>query len=380
MKPKIAIVRGKFLNRYEMQFFEPLVRDFDITAFGSLTPYHDHFAFPVVKLPSPMDVPDFPYKMPILNRIFIDAHYLLGLEERLKGFDIIHSAETYFHYTQQALNAKKRGYVNNVIATVLENIPFNNESIWGRKTYKKKARKELDHIIALTNKTKGALIMEGCDTSKITVISHFVDTKRFQPINDRSMRYFYRNPATILFVGRLEEYKGVFDVVGAARNLLSDRDLNNITLRFLFVGEGSQRQKLLELEKSLGIEKFITHKTASYEEMPVVFQGADIFVAPSTSTSTWAEQYNTSLLEAQASGLPIVTTRTGGIPENVGNAAVLVEPGDAVALTDALKHYILDPRLRRSYSLKARERAVNVHDISIGARKMKDLYLKLLEP
>src|SRR3990172_767068 len=96
---KIAIVRGKFLNRYEMQFFEPLVRYFDITAFGSLTPFHDRYAFPVVKLASPMDLPDFPYKMPILNRLFTDAHYLLGLTERLQGFDLVHSAETYFYYT-----------------------------------------------------------------------------------------------------------------------------------------------------------------------------------------------------------------------------------------------------------------------------------------
>jgi len=56
MKPKIAIVRGKFLNKYEMQFFEPLVKNYDITAFGSYTPFHERFAFPVVKLPSPMDI------------------------------------------------------------------------------------------------------------------------------------------------------------------------------------------------------------------------------------------------------------------------------------------------------------------------------------
>src|SRR5579859_6371060 len=156
---KIAIVRGKFLNAYEMQSFEPLAQKYDITAFGSLKPYHQDFAFPVVKLPSPMDVPEFPKKMPVVNRLFTDAHYLYGLEEKLKGFDLVHGAETYFHYTQQALNAKKRGYIKKVIATVLENIPFNNEGIHGRKEFKKRARKELDHIIALTQRTRDALIL-----------------------------------------------------------------------------------------------------------------------------------------------------------------------------------------------------------------------------
>src|SRR3990172_12886687 len=159
MKKKIAIVRGKFLNRYEMQFFEPLIRDFDITAFGSLTSFHDRFRFPVVKLPSPMDLPDFPYKMSVLNRLLTDAHYLVGLEEKLRGFDLVHTAETYFHYTQQCLNAKRKGYVKKVIATVLENIPFNNEGIWGRKAFKKRAREELDHVIALTHKTKEVLLL-----------------------------------------------------------------------------------------------------------------------------------------------------------------------------------------------------------------------------
>src|SRR5581483_1784343 len=112
----------------------------------------DAFAFPVVKLPSPMDLPDFPYKMPILNRIFTDAHYLLGLEENLKGYDLVHTAETYFHYTQQAIEAKQKGQVKKVIATVLENIPFNNEGIWGRKEFKSNARENLDHMIALTER------------------------------------------------------------------------------------------------------------------------------------------------------------------------------------------------------------------------------------
>jgi glycosyltransferase involved in cell wall biosynthesis len=352
-KPKIAIIRGKFLNRYEMQFFEPLIEDFDITAFGSLTPYHDRFVFPVVKLPSPMDIPDFPYKMPVLNRLCIDAHYLWGLEEKLKGFDLVHSAETYFHYTQQALTAKRKGYVKKVIATVLENIPFNNEGIWGRKAFKERARNELDHIIALTNKTKEALLAEGADVKKITVISHYVDTKRFHPVQKRDSKNL-----TVLFVGRLEEEKGVLDVVQVAR-LFPD-------VRFLFVGDGSLKNRVLE------------HRMVSYDEMPAVYREADIFVAPSKPRVTWEEQYNTALLEAQASGLPIVTTSSGGIPENVGDAAMIVPPGDVRAIAESLKRFILNASLRRQYGIKARARAERVHDITIGSRKLKDLYLSLL--
>lgn len=358
MKPKIAIVRGKFLNKYEMQFFEPLIKDFDITAYGSLTAYHDQFAFPAVKLPSPMDLPDFPYKMPILNRLCVDAHYLYGLEKRLTGSDLVHTAETYFHYTQQCLNAKKKGIVKKVIATVLENIPHNNEGIWGRKKFKARARNELDHIIALTNRTKEALLAEGADPNKITVISHFVDTRRFRPSKKK------HNQLTILFVGRLEEYKGIFDFIEAANMLRQD-----FPVRFRMAGDGSELKK---------IPDWIQVMHATYDEMPRIYNDADIFVAPSKPTKTWEEQYCTALLEAQAAGLAIVTTKTGGIPENVGDAAVLVQPGDVAAIAASIKEFILNSGKRNEYATRARKRAETVHDIAIGSAKMAALYHKLL--
>lgn len=377
---KVAIVRGKFLNRYEMQFFAPLIRSFDITAFGSFNPYHDQFPFPVVKLPSPMDLPEFPYKMPILNRLFTDAHYLLGLEEKLKGFDLVHSAETYFRYTQQCLNAKKSGYVKKVIATVLENIPFNNEGIHGRKDYKVRARHELDYIIALTKKTRDALILEGMDSNKITVISHFVDTKRFVPDAKRqkSLSDPHKRSFAILYAGRLEEYKGVFDLIDAVSLLERDKMLKGYDVTVRFVGMGSEFSRMQRKTRGLLKNWHSSYESATYDEMLKVYQEADIFVAPSRPTSTWEEQYCTALLEAQAAGLPIVTTRSGGIPENVGDAAVLVPPGDTNAIARSIKEYLVNPHMRMKYAQRARRRATAMHDISIGAKKMAELYRHVL--
>jgi alpha-maltose-1-phosphate synthase len=380
MKKKIAIVRGKFLNKYEMQFYEPLIKRFDLTAFGSLQPFHDKYVFPVVKLPSPMDLScgaGSRFARPILNRLFIDAHYLFGLEISLRGFDLVHTAETYFHYTQQCLNAKRKGYVGKVIATVLENIPFNNEGIWGRKAFKKRAREELDHIIALTNKTKEALLDEGADPKKITVISHFVDTKRFRPSSNAMARDGHtKKTLTILFVGRLEEYKGVLDILSAAEKLSKDEDLEKYILHWLFVGEGSLKNQMIRREERSDL--FVIHDCVSYDQMPGIYDEADILVAPSKPTRTYDEQYCTALLEAQASGLPIVTTKTGGIPENIGNAGILVPPGDVDAIAHSIKEYILHPSLRNFYARKARIRAETVHDITIGAKKLAALYNSLL--
>ncbi|KKU88357.1 MAG: hypothetical protein UY16_C0008G0004 [Candidatus Gottesmanbacteria bacterium GW2011_GWA2_47_9] len=180
------------------------------------------------------------------------------------------------------------------------------------------------------------------------------------------------------YIGRLEEYKGVFDVLEAARILISDPELATYSLRLLFVGDGGEIREMRRMEQTLGMGRFVEHLVASYEKMPSVYQSADIFVAPSKPTPTWEEQYNTALLEAQASGLPIVTTNTGGIPENVGDAAVIVEPGDIQAITRAIKRFILDAKLRLLYAHKARKRAETVHDARIGADKLARLYEQVL--
>jgi glycosyltransferase involved in cell wall biosynthesis len=376
----IALVRGAFLNQYEMQTFGPLAKRYDLTAFSSLRPLHVQFPFPVVKLPSPMDLPEVPFKMPILNRMFIDAHYLVGLEKRLRGFDLVHTAETYYHYTQQALAAKRRGHVKKVIATVLENIPNNNEGIWGRRGFKARARKELDHVVALSRLTRDALLKEGMDAAKITVIGFGIDTKRFTPVSRRAGN----RPLTILFCGRLEEYKGIFDLLDATRMLAADPSTRKHIGKVMFVGEGTQKERLVSQANTWGLEKLVRFESHSYDEMPRVYTGADIFVAPSKEQKDkrgnviWREQYGMVLLEAQAAGLPIVTTRSGAIAENVGDAALLVLPSSPKALAKAIRGFVLDAQMRKAYGAQARKRAQTVHDARAVAARIAQVYERVM--
>jgi glycosyltransferase involved in cell wall biosynthesis len=374
--PQIAIVRGKFLNRYEMQAFAPLTRDYSIRAFSSLTPLHDQFAFPLVKLPSPMDLPNFPYKMPLLNRLMIDAHYLVGLEAKLRNTDLVHTAETYFHFTQQCLNAKQRGLVRKVIATVWETIPHNNEGIWGRSSFKKRALRELDHILAVTNKAKAALMTEGADPARISVVGASVDTSVFYP--DVSKRAHDKLRLRVLFCGRLEYEKGVVDLLAAARFLAADPALAQSTLDLHIVGNGTLHDTVIREARHLGKIWHSTVESATYDQMPSIYRQADIFVAPSKPTKAWEEQFGMALLEAQASGLPIVTTTSGGIPENVGESAVLVSPGDIRSLSAAIKDFVLHPRKRAVFAQSARARALAIHDIRVGARKIAKVYKQVL--
>lgn len=375
-KLSVAIVRGKFLNAYEMQSFAPLGDRFSLTAFGSLSPYHERFDFPVKKLLSPMDIPEIPYKMPVLNRLFTDAHVLFGLENALKGFDLVHTAETYYYYTHQSLIAKKKGYVKKVIATVLENIPFNNEGIWGRKALKEYARENLDHMIALTGKTKQALLLEGADERKITVIGHGIDTRRFSPrAHHLETLRERKSDIRILFSGRLETYKGIYDVLSAFRELVRDPKHR---FSLTFVGDGSERQKLMRLTREYDLKRSVTFRRVSYDTMPSLYRSHDIFVAPSVSTPTWEEQYCTVLLEAQSMGMPIVTTRSGGIPENVGDTAMFVLEHDPKGIALAIKRFSDSPSVRIDFGRRARARAVKVHDVHVIAEKIASVYDRIL--
>lgn len=325
-----------------------------------------------------MDLPEFPYKMPILNRLFVDAHYLVGLQWFLRGFDIAHSAETYYSYTQQCLHAKKLGLVKKVVVTVLENIPFNNEGILGRKGFKKRTRTEADHLIALTKKTKAALVREGADSRKITVIGHGIDTNVFQPRADhwKFLADQKKKELVVLFSGRLEAYKGVFDILDAAK-IMSQKNMLSQPIRFLFVGEGSAHKDMVCQEHEYGLDHIVEHKAVSYDQMPELYKHADIMVAPSITTKTWAEQYCTALLEGQSMGLPIVTTSSGGIPENVGTAALFCKEGDGKSLAQTIEQFVKSPGLRARYGRMARERALRVHDSRLIADKLDGVYKSL---
>jgi glycosyltransferase involved in cell wall biosynthesis len=101
----------------------------------------------------------------------------------------------------------------------------------------------------------------------------------------------------------------------------------------------------------------------------------DVFALPSTN-----EGISNTVLEAMASGLPVVATRVGGNPELVvdGVTGALVAPGDEAALAEALARYAGDPELRRTHGAAARTRAVEEFSIEAMMKRYSDLYDEVL--
>ncbi len=357
----VSIVRGAFLNPFELQNYYPLAGKYNLQAISSLHPISENIKIPLIKLPSPTDLPSFPYRYPILNRIFTDAHYLFGLEKAITGSDIVHVAETYYNYTIQAIKAKQKGLVKKVISTVWEVIPFNNEGIAGREEFKKLAYEHIDHFIAVTNLARKALLEEGVDSEKITVIPMGVDLKRFTP----SLKADNRKLITVLCVARLTSEKGIGELVIAFTAIRK----NYSNIKLTLVGDGPLKNKYFNYP---GIDI----KRVPYNLIHQEYQKADIFCLPSKTTKYWQEQFGMALIEAMACGLPVITTRTGAIGEVCDNAALYVKPGNANDLQLSLDRLTKEPNLRQELGRKSRKLAESKYDYLKIAKKIDKIYQK----
>jgi len=372
-KIKVAVVRGRHLNNFEMQFIEPLQEQIDLIAFASLTGINHKYDFPVIRLASPIDIVyelnrfgvSVRYGLGVLNRIFVDAQYLVGLENQLKGFDIAHTADTYYHYTIQCLNAKKKGWVKKVVATIWENIPFNNEGIRGRHEFKQRANREVDLFIAMTHQAKDALITEGCDPNKIKVVYPGLDLERF-PMKKKQAK----QPIKLLFVGRLVAEKGIWLTYEVFKKLKKD----NKKLQLRICGDGPEKIKLQRAIHQDRLTNSIIIKPATYEEMPQVYQGADLMLNASSTTKYWKEQFGMVLIEAMASGVPIITTDTGAIAEVVGDAGVLVPHKDINSYTTALNIMLTSEVKRNALVKKGRDRVEKLFNRNMTSQNILRCY------
>lgn len=377
---KTLFIRGSFLNRYEGQNIEALSKTIDITGIAGKTAFHNEFTFPVVKFWSPYDVinilPQLSGRLvkALCNRMLGDSHFLFGFEQWVKKtgpYDIAHVADTHYGYCLQAVRLKKMGLIKKIVATCWETIPFNNETVARKRALKYEVRRGVDFFVCPTQKAKQALVDEGVSPQKISVIRVGVDLQRFKSKKRRPDQ----QGITILFVGRLVEEKGIRDVLYAFKRINDHYAVGSDHKKVIFriVGAGSMEPYVDSFVNDHGLNTCsLEHK--KYEDMPDVYRGADILLVPSRGTNTWEEQYGMVIVEAMASGLPIVAFDSGAIAEVVGSAGIVVPEGDREAMLRGLVNLIDDEIMRYKYSLMARKRAEDEFDADQSARQIEAIY------
>ncbi|NIM04968.1 MAG: glycosyltransferase [Armatimonadetes bacterium] len=386
---KIAIIRGPNLNPYEMQSYLPLAKEHALFGFATRgAPFcEDNTEMKVSYLSSPARLTaKVPAPLRRITRRLLSRGlgaawtWMFGLEKRLQGMDIIHTAETANGYSFQALRAKRK-WGGALVVTAWETIPFNFENHAFSRYVKREVSAAADHFIAVTERARECLQAEGVEASRISVIPAGIDLQRFQPgPADSSLRAALNlkdHIPTVLFMGRLVREKGVHDLL---------ESLHHIRLHFglqanlLMVGEGRERRRLAEKARRFGLEKSLHLQPPwRYEKTPDIYRLADVFVLPSRSTRDWEEQFGMVLVEAMACGLPIVGTRSGAISEVVGEAGILVEPDSPVRLAEGIARLLRSAELRKSLSTSGIRRAKKQFSHMQVSRHIEEVYQMVFE-
>ena len=250
-------------------------------------------------------------------------------DEAFAWADVVHAAELSYWFSADAAR-RKQGY--KLALTVWETIPF-LDSYRNRyaRTYRRETLAATDLFLPATERAREALLLEGADRERTEVLSPGVDVDRFAtaPRPDRPPEEH-----VVVSPGRLVWEKGHQDVMRALaalrRGLVPS---GSPGVRLLVVGAGPEEARLRAYAGELGIADAVEYRSVPYEEMPAVFASASCMVLASLATASggyvlgdiprffWEEQFGLVLAEAMAARLPIVASKSGAIPEVVGDAA-----------------------------------------------------------
>jgi len=392
---KVAIVRGANLNKYEMQTYEKLnqLSNLEIKTFSSLFPEHQISG---INLPNrrllcsedfmPHFIPERiqKYVRFALERVVGVSQLVFGLVKELEEFDLIHTADPWYYYSYQAAKAKDK-YHCRLVVTQWGNIPFFFEHNRLARRIKYMVLNRTDHFIAMSERARETLLLEGVPPHRITVAPVGVDVDHFKPRGKSEKLLDYcgldHKDLLISFCGRLSYSKGVEFLVYAFKKLTLDSKIKSLPgkIKLAFFGEGDKKGILLELIRRFGLEKdTFFYGFYPYEEMQQVYNTTDILVLPSVSTKWWQEQLGMVLLEGMASGCAVVSTRSGSIPEVVGDAGLLCNPGDFCDLYLKMRELCLNEDLREKLGERGRERVGERYNFTTNAQKINDVYQLVL--
>jgi phosphatidylinositol alpha-mannosyltransferase len=182
-------------------------------------------------------------------------------------------------------------------------------------------------------------------------IPNGVDVARFHPDNEPFPESRSNDRVNVLFVGRLDPRKGVDLLIGAVPEVVRQ---TGGRARFIVVGDSYLRSRY-EASVAADMRQHVTFVgAASAADLPRWFATADVFVSPATGN----ESFGIVLLEAMASGCPIVCSDIPGYRAAVDSNAVFHPPRDTGALADAVASLVLDERRRDAHAVAGRKRAL----------------------
>ena len=207
---------------------------------------------------------------------------------------------------------------------------------------------QMDFIYVPSRSTGDELAEKGINPQKIKLLPRGVDTNRFNP--SKRNGYFERYPAVktglkLLYVGRVSKEKNLHVLANAFKMLVQLMD--NVTL--VIVGDGPY---LAEMQETMSGTPCVFTGYLEGDELAAVYASCDLFVFPSTT-----DTFGNVVLEAQASGIPVIVTDEGGPRDNIipGETGLVVESDHKLSLLEAIHGLLSDPQRLRLMGNAARQ-------------------------
>ena len=229
-----------------------------------------------------------------------------------------------------------------------------------------------DRIIAVSEATKKRLLEAGIPERKIEVILNAVETELYErEENGDSIRkeFGLENAKVVTIVARLVGFKNHALLIEAFAGVVQRLP----EAKLLIVGSGPLENELRARAEAAipGSAIFAGNR----DDIPAVMAASDIVLLSSNN-----EPFGKVLVEAMASGKPVIGTAVDGIPEVIGTeSGILVPRGDAPALADAIFRLLSDAELAAAMGQAGRKRAREKFNVRGAVRRMEELYIELLE-
>lgn len=206
----------------------------------------------------------------------------------------------------------------------------------------------MDRIYVSSRSSADELIDRGIPAAKIKRFPRGINTDRFHPSKRNGIlkkKYAIGDELKLLYVGRVSKEKNLHLLAEAFKNLSQQEP----ALHLIVVGDGPY---LAEMKQCMAHTPCIFTGYKDGEELAALYASSDIFVFPSTT-----DTFGNVVLEAQASGLPVVVTDQGGPQENLlpDQTGLVVEGDSVTALTRAMRLLVADTDLRRQMGRAARK-------------------------
>ena len=214
----------------------------------------------------------------------------------------------------------------------------------------------VDHYVTVSQDLKGYLVQKILvEPQRVTQIYNGVDSARFRPATARREElpcpgFAEQGLFVIGSVGRMQQVKDQLTLVRAFTLLMQEIPDAARLLRLVIIGDGPLREQARALLEQAGIARF-AWLPGERDDVPTIMRGLDLFVLPSI-----AEGISNTILEAMATGLPVVATSVGGNVELVkeGETGRLVPPADPARMARAIREYLFNSEDRKRHGARAR--------------------------